>query len=76
MLAEIEDVGGPEEKIDRLGVLKSVGACEDEEDTVRSISEYERGFSLDDVLRGSSDDGLIAWDEDDLDELEGNHDGT
>ena len=46
---EIEAVGGPEEKMERLGVLKSGGVCEGD-GFVISSSGTECAFSLDDVL--------------------------
>ena len=50
---DMEDVGGPEEKMERFGVLKRGGVC-DGDRFVESASGTECAFSLDDVLWGSN----------------------
>ena len=50
---EIEEVGGPEEKMERPGVLKSGGVCEGDRFVISS-SGAECAFSLDDALRGNN----------------------
>ena len=55
VLTEIEEVGGPDEKIERLGVLKSVVCCGEEVGRARSSSSpgTERDNSRD-VVRGGN----------------------
>lgn len=43
VLEETEDVGGPEENIDRVGVVKSEGGCPKAVGTLTSMSDEERG---------------------------------
>lgn len=43
MFEERDEVGGPEENIDRVGVVKSEGGCPRAVGTLTSMSDEERG---------------------------------
>ena len=51
-MAETEDVGGPEEMIDRVGVVNSVCGALNVAGLARSCSVAVAGYSRDDVRRG------------------------
>ena len=73
MLAEIDEVGGADESIDRVGVLNRVGGgCPDETELARSRLDTAVVCSREEVRRGSKVAGPDPYGgEDVLDDNEG-----